>query len=193
MFVGNSMTLHGIAPKIGWLGEWGMAASAKSRDYVHILMDRIGKVSPDAAFCICQVSQWEKNYKEGTKMHSQYENARDFKADLIIMRFVENCPRDDFDGQVFHRELDALLHYLDKTGNAKILLTTGFWRHPADRDILAYAMEQQLPCILLGDLGDQDDMKALGLFEHDGVARHPGDLGMQHMADRIFAEVKALL
>jgi len=112
---------------------------------------------------------------------------------VIVMRFVENCPRADFDGEVFRKELDILLGYLNKTGNAKLLLTTGFWRHPADEAILAYAREKQLPCICMGDLGERDEMKALGLFAHEGVARHPGDLGMRHMADRIFDALTAFL
>jgi hypothetical protein len=45
----------------------------------------------------------------------------------------------------------------------------------------------------LGDLGERDDMKAIGLFEHRGVANHPGDLGMQTMSDRIFAVLKNYL
>ena len=33
LFIGNSITLHGKGSY--WWGEWSMAASAKSLDYVH--------------------------------------------------------------------------------------------------------------------------------------------------------------
>ena len=33
LFAGNSMTLHGYRPQIGWYGQWGMAASAVPKWY----------------------------------------------------------------------------------------------------------------------------------------------------------------
>lgn len=185
MFVGNSITLHGRRPQIGWHHEWGMAASAKELDYVHLLETNIKKLDPEAAFCICQVAEWERRYKEGSTILSRYAAARDFGADLIILRFVENVPKDGYESDTFLRELDALVNYLNQTGAAKLIITTGFWKHPGDNDIRRYAGQKGIPCVELGDLGENEQMKAIGLFEHNGVANHPGDKGMMEIASRI--------
>lgn len=190
MFVGNSITLHGIRPEIGWYNEWGMAASAKDIDYVHLLETNIKELDSEATFCICQVAEWEWNYKEGSASLPRYEAARKFGADLIILRFVENVPKDGYDSDAFLRELDMLANYLNGTGKAKFIITTGFWRHPGDNDIRAYAKNKGIPCVELGDLGEDEQMKAIGLFEHRGVANHPGDKGMRTISDRI---IKALI
>lgn len=193
MFVGNSITLHSKKADIGWYGDWGMAASSKENDYVHLLMSAICEKDPDCTFCICQVAEWEQQYKKGKSLHNMFENARDFNANIIVMRFVENCPNHDFDKQVFKTETGALLKYLNPSKNAKIILTTGFWRHPADAAIAELAEELNLPLVKLGDLGEKEEMKAIGLFEHSGVANHPGDLGMKNIADRIFEILKNYL
>ncbi len=185
LFAGNSITLHGIRPEIGWHGEWGMAASAKENDYVHILMKRIRRHHPNAAFCICQVAEWERQYKTGEETYKYYENARDFGADVIIARFIENCPAEGFDGAVFKKEFAKLLDFLNKDKKAEIIVTDGFWRHPGDAAVAEYAKENGKAFIPLGDLGDNDEMKAIGLFEHEGVANHPGDKGMKAIAERI--------
>lgn len=193
LFAGNSITLHGKKADIGWHGEWGMAASSIENDYVHLLMSEIRKKDPDSAFCICQVAEWERQYKNGESLYHLFENARSFNADIIVMRFVENCPSDNFDKQVFKMETENFLNYLNPSNTAKIILTTGFWHHPADVGIVELAKESCLPLVKLGDLGEMEEMKAIGLFEHSGVANHPGDLGMKNIANRIFEVLKNYL
>lgn len=43
----------------------------------------------------------------------------------------------------------------------KVILTTGFWKHPGDAAITEYGKEYGLPVIELGDLGDDEKMKAI--------------------------------
>lgn len=190
MFVGNSITLHGYRPEIGWYGEWGMAASSRENDYVHICMRDVKKLDKNASFCICQVCEWESNYKNGEEKFSLYESARDFNADIIVMRAVENCSSEDFERDVFIREYDKLLKYLNPDRKAKIIITSSFWHHPADETIKEYAESNNLPFCPLGDLGEEDKMKAIGKFEHSGVANHPGDEGMIEIAHRIMKLIK---
>ena len=193
MFAGNSITLHGVKEDIGWTGEWGMAASSRENDYVHRLVSYVNEIADDAVFCICQVASWETNYKNGTEVHDMFEEARKFCADIIVMRFVENCKAHEFDKDIYKTELDKLLKYLDGKGSADIIMTTGFWKHPGDVTTTEYANENGYPLVYLGDLGEKSEMKAIGLFEHLGVANHPGDLGMKNIADRIFSELKRIL
>ena len=193
LFLGNSITRHAPKADIGWHFDHGMAASEKEKDYVHLLMVRIKKQDPNAAFCLCQGAAWERCYQNGSKTYDLFSSARDFGADIIVMRLTENCPYQAFDGDIFARELSAFLTYLDPTGKAKRLYTTSFWRHPADTATRALAKKEHAPLIELSDLGEKPEMKALGLFEHNGVANHPGDLGMEHIAARIGEKLDEIL
>lgn len=195
MFVGNSITRHGVLEEIGWHWDHGMAASSKDKDYVHQLISRITPVHSDAAFCICQVADWERKYKTSEEVLPLFESARNFDADIIIVRFVENClvPEAPEDAEIFKAEFAKLLDYLTHSGKAKFVITTGFWRHPFDEAICEVAKQKNSPIVELGDLGEDDKMKAVGLFEHEGVAAHPGDLGMQTIAERIFEKLKDII
>ena len=46
------------------------------------------------------------------------------------------------------------------------------------------------PMVELGDLGELDEMKAIGLFAHKGVANYPGGEGMKAITDRIWEVMK---
>ena len=141
------------------------------------------------AFCICQSSGWERSYTNENHC-DPYKPARDFNADIIIMRIIENCKASEFQPEVFTKAYKDFISYLNKSGNAKVVLTTSFWPHPGDENIKQVGEELGLPVINLGDLGKDDSMMAKGLFEHSGVAVHPGDLGMKVIAERIWDVIR---
>lgn len=193
MFIGNSITFHSKAESIGWNLDCGMAASAPEKDYVHLLMSKINAAHPDTAYCVCQVAEWERQYKNGENVLNLFENAKKFNADIIVMRAIENCPIENFDENLFKKQVETLLDFLNPSGNAKIIITTSFWKHPGDKVLIKFANENNLSLAKLGDLGEEAEMKAIGLFEHSGVANHPGDLGMENIANRIFEQIKDLI
>ncbi|MBE7011427.1 MAG: MFS transporter [Ruminococcaceae bacterium] len=193
LFVGNSITRHGIKPDIGWHGDWGMAASSKENDYVHKTISKILNLSPDSTFCICHAADWERYYSDGASQHQFFREASDFKADIIIFRIVENCPTADFDEEVFYNKYSEFVDFLNKNKNAKIIITSSFWKHPGDNALEKYAKDNNHDFIYLGELGENPKMRADGLFDHEGVAMHPGDMGMDAISDLIFKKIKTYL
>ena len=190
MFVGNSITLHGVKEDIGWFNRCGMAASSLDKDYVHVVMSKVLEKDSDASFCICQAAGWERAYKDGMAAMEKYVAARDFEADVIIMRIIENCRGSEYEPEIFFEQYGEFINYLNKTGKAKVILTTGFWKHPGDKEIMAVGEKYGYPTIYLGDLGEDDAMMAKDLYEHKGVGMHPGDKGMENIAERIWTQLE---
>lgn len=185
MFVGNSITRHNVLESIGWYNDSGMAASTKEKDYVHLIMKRIKEKNPGAAACICQASEWERGYAEPDWSNDRFAQAREFNADIIIFRLIENVGQDNFSHVLFTSAVREFLSYLNPDGRARIIITTGFWRHPGDEDLRRIAEEDGYPLADLGVIGDDGSMRAVGLFEHAGVANHPGDKGMAAIAQAV--------
>ena len=193
LFIGNSITRHAPKESIGWFYDWGMAASSKENDYVHVAKKMILDIAPDSAFCICQAADWEKNYKCGEEELSKFVKAKDFNADIIVIRLIENCELKDFDADIFKKEYSKLINYFNKKQSAKVIITSSFWKHTGDDILKTIADENKWDFVYLGDLGEDAQMRADGLFEHEGVATHPGDKGMSVIAARIFEKLKKYL
>ena len=195
LFLGNSITIHGPKPWIGWNHDyWGMAASARENDYVHLLMRRLREINPEASFGIVQCADWERNFWEREKQLDLASEARSWEADIIVVRLSENTPAAALEGRDYAEEVAWLIDYFNPTGKANVVVTDGFWPNPP-KDLCMYRASQlrNARFVSLTDLGQRDDMKALGLFEHTGVANHPGDAGMAAIADRLFTAMKDMV
>lgn len=195
LFLGNSITRHGPLAAIGWTNNWGMAASAQEKDYVHVLARGIAAITGTTpATMIENIADFERQYDTydpGTRLKKAFE----FKADTIIVAIGENVPAlGSAESKTRFREsLLKLLRALKDAGDPTIIVRSSFWPDGAKDEILKQA------CAAVG--GVFVDISSLSKDEshyarserdyaHSGVAAHPGDKGMQAIAAALLAAMK---
>ncbi len=196
LFLGNSITLHGPKADIGWTGNWGMAASAADRDYVHLVTRALTEKSGEAP------DVWVRNIADFERAHQGYDagtrlrEAVDFKADLIILAIGENVPAlKTIEAQErFQADVTGLLRTLQGDRQPTILVRSCFWANPA-KDTALREAGRAVGAIFVDirDLGSQEENYARSErdHEHAGVARHPGDRGMAAIARALIAALPA--
>ena len=192
LFVGNSITLHGPRPQIGWTNNWGMAASARDKDYVHLLQKKIAAVRPDAQCCLLQVANTFERafFKKDWSCERNFKWAREFKPDVIVFFFGANVPKTYNAGtmspapaRTFGEALDAFRTYLDPEGQALVLISQGFYIRPKlDAEKEAVAKKRGDVFVNMEDIRARKD--AHGRFNH------PGDLGMELIAERFWQHIE---
>ena len=138
----------------------------------------------EAYMMIRQSSYWERNYRDADVL-TLFKDQHDFNADIVIYRLGENVPNEmkpDFPGA-----LREFIEYICPKGS-RVIFTSCFWKNPlidtAIRELASTRGESYVDSCC-----PDDSMMALGLFEHKGVAMHPGDKGMQMIAERIFSAI----
>ena len=188
LILGNSITLHEVKEEIGWSNNWGMAASSEEKDYVHILLKGLREKYGAISYCVANVGEWEKNYFDESVLN-KFAGAKAFGADIVIFRLGENVRRDSFEQYPLSKYLQTFVEYFSQSAT-NVVMTDTFWAHDYICGVLKEtAKKNGYDFVTLADLGEQAENKALGLFWHEGVANHPGDLGMQRIAERILEKL----
>jgi lysophospholipase L1-like esterase len=195
LFLGNSITLHAPAPNIGWEGNWGMAASAIEKDYVHVLLHKWTKENGKTPeVMVKNIAEFERKLTEYV-IDEQLKEELAFQADMIILAIGENAtaPKNDQEKMAFSNAFDQLLAALKQNKSATIYVRSQFWPDEV-KDSLMKAATEKAGCVWV-------DLERLGAdptnaasaerhFEHAGVAGHPGDKGMQAIADKIWTAIQ---
>lgn len=195
LFVGNSLTVHAPKAAIGWSGNWGMAATAEAKDYVHLVTQGLAlRQGVHPIVLVKNVADFERadaSYDTAGK----FADAAAFKADLIILAIGENVPplTTPAAQQVYQERVISLLKVLRGDTSARIVVRSSFWANTAKDGAMHRA------CDSLG--GTFVDISALAgdernyarserSHQHAGVASHPGDRGMAAIADAILQALK---
>lgn len=194
LYLGNSITLHGPAPAIGWTGNWGMAASTEDKDYVHLLTAELAKATgrkPEIK--VRNIADFERGFTD-LDIEKTYKEELDFHADIVILAIGENVPEltdDDLKGK-YALAYQQLLATLRRHGSPTIFVRSCFWPNPAKDEIMKKAAAgARMSFVDIAKLGGEEKNFARSerQIEHAGVAGHPGDAGMRAIADALFAAI----
>ena len=192
LFIGNSITWHPVKEEIGWLNEWGMAASCEDKDFVHLIMDKVRVSHPDAEYKIAWAVAWEREYWDAVHLVA-FREYLNFKPDIIIIKIGENSSPQSNDEYPYEHYFKQLIDYINPEQKSKVIVCTGFWKRGVlDEAVRKTAAELGYPLVELNHL-DTDDMKAYYTYGIGGPAHHPGDKGMKAIADEIYTQLKEIL
>jgi hypothetical protein len=195
LFLGNSITLHGPAPAIGWLGNWGMAASTKDNDYVHLMLKAIAETAGrEPQSVVANIATFERQYAT-FDVDSGLKQELAFKADLVIVAMGENVPAFTTEQAkaAFKTSTTELLKKLKESSDPVIVVRSCFWPDQAKDAILKQACEEVGGIFVDAGARGKDEAyfaRSERQFSHAGVAAHPGDRGMKAIADAILEALR---
>ncbi|MFM2096332.1 MAG: hypothetical protein RIS70_3456, partial [Planctomycetota bacterium] len=197
LFLGNSLTLHGPKPDIGWDGNWGMAASAPAKDYVHQLAAAIdartggrlileptpvnGSPSVENVLNIANILEREYAAYNAAKIKKQL----DWKAHIVVLQCGENVPSQGFDADAFQKSLKAMLDDLKAASDPQIFVTGNILFAKPELDAIKQRVCAEDPT--------HRTFVDISVYRSDqslnGRFGHPGDAGMKLIADTLFAAI----
>lgn len=193
--IGNSITKHPICDY--WWNEIGMAASSEQNDYVHLVAERIGI---DANFYAFNFYIWEVQSSDRAETLTVLEPYLSQNLNLVTVQLGENV----VDRATLEQDYEELIKYIqDRCPNAQVILVGGFWEDPEiDGMKKAAASRCSIDFVDISPIwGHAEYQAGLGatvyggdgqeyVVEHAGVAAHPGDKGMEFIAERILGLVE---
>ena len=195
LFLGNSITLHSPKADIGWTGNWGMAASSEDKDYVHLVTAALAQhTGSTPQIMVRNIADFERNYATyDVDLHMK--DLFEFDPDLVVLAIGENVPALDSENakSQFKAGVMSILRCALAKRHPLVVVRSCFWADAAKDQVLKEACQEADGIFVnAGPLGRDaaNAARSERSFTHDGVAGHPGDKGMEALADAI---VKAIL
>ncbi len=189
LILGNSITKHSKAPEIGWNGDWGMAASSREKDYVHLLQSNLQKLNTLSVVTAVNISAFERNFRDYDL--SKFDTLKQLKPDLIILRIGENVEDSVAVKYNFESKYKDLVQYFKQGNNqVKILAVGSFWKKDTVEAAIKHAA-QATGCsyLSLNYLTEDPSNMAFANFTDPGVGAHPGDKGMREVSRLIWDKI----
>ncbi len=208
LFLGNSITFSpGPILEIGWEGNWGMAASAVEKDYVHLLTSAVATEAGGVPTTMVSniADDFERSYTNpGYDVNVVFASQLAFEADVVILQIAENIGSSldtETDKALFEQRLGELLTALKGRGQPEIFVTSGIMNANAIKDQIKQTLCAAMDCVFVDLNAFRADplhyaySDAYQTFSPEaygsGVTIHPGDTGMAMIADTVYREMVA--
>lgn len=194
LFLGNSITRHGPNPAIGWTNDWGMAASAQEKDYVHVVQSAVAELTGSVPDILIQSGVgFERGYTN-FNVEAEFADAFAFAPDLFVLAIGENVPAFTSEEQKaqFKDGVARIINGVRSKSHPIVVVRSCFWAS-ATKDLALSQVSQQAGAIFvnIGALGTDESNYARSerYYENAGVGAHPGDKGMSEIANAIVQAV----
>lgn len=195
LIIGNSITISPINSY--WWGQWGMAASRRENDYVHVLTDLIRQKYvnlEDPQIIWSGPTSWERTHNQNYDYETKLAPYLSADTDLVVLRLGDNVVDYTNYEANYGTYLDKIREYAP---NAQIIATGVFWNNPTtDNAQRNAALSRGIPFVELSDLDQPKYKSFIGdvvwgddgqqhTVDNLGVSKHPNDNGMAQIATRI--------
>lgn len=181
LVVGNSILQNEPAPDLGWNGDWGMAATTKNTDFLHIyrnLLKRSGRYN-SVALKFQNIAAWEDDFNYDL---NQYKDINTHDYDILIVRLGENVVY----SPNYYSALNNMINYF-KAKKTKVIITGIIWENDAKEAVQQKVARDNGYCYISFEKFRADaDNYAFGLYENSQVAAHPSNSGMLLIANLLF-------
>jgi len=103
LVLGNSISNHGTSAASGWFApnSQGMAATSLDKDFVHVMLAKAQEINPNVEVKIVTAWSLEANFHDWENLiASEYQDAVNYDADIIIAQFGENVKNNANEGSL---------------------------------------------------------------------------------------------
>lgn len=167
-----------------------MAASEQNKDYAHLVVKGLSE-KYDVRFEIGDLSIWEMLSHDRSQYLKTLNNFLSKKLSSAIVQCGENIT----DTTTLAADFEELINYIKTNApNAKVFVLGCFWEKDNVDNIKKFVVKKlNIKFISLEHLRNHKYMAGMGsvvmgndgkeyVIDHNGVAMHPGNLGMAEIA-----------
>ncbi len=199
LILGNSITQQGPQPELGWNNNWGMAASALDKNFVHVLYRHItDKVKNKTELRFENIAWFEKDFEkfDSIAFEQNFSKHYQYNPDLIIIRIGDNVEDSSFDEKTYQKKYEELIRYFWRKHDPYIIGTSCFFTKRRVDDRMRAACKEtatkyvDLSCLIRDESNIARSERA---FVDAGVGYHSGDKGMRSIADLLWNDVSKFL